>query len=126
MLPADTLQSIGAAARAAADKKAFHIIGFEVTELTSYTDSLLICSGASDRQVTAIADAVRHRLKEIGRRPLHVEGEGRSEWVLLDYGDFVMHVFTEERRAYYGLDSVWSDAPRVTDEALGVAARAPQ
>ena len=126
MLPADTLESIGAAARAAAEKKAFHIIGIEVSELTSYTDSLLICSGASDRQVAAIADEVRRRLKEIGRRPLNIEGEGRSEWVLLDYGDFVMHVFTEERRAYYGLDSVWSDAPRVTEEALGVETRAPR
>jgi ribosome-associated protein len=109
------------AARAAADKKAFQIIAFEVSELTSYTDSLLICSGASDRQVLAIADEVQLQLKEAGRRPLHVEGQRRSDWVLLDYGDVVIHIFTEERRAYYGLDGLWGDAPKLDADALGVS-----
>ena len=125
MLPTDTLESISAAARAAADKKAFHIVGFGVSELTSYTDFLLICSGASDRQVAAIADEVCRQLRDAGIRPLHVEGEGRSEWVLLDYGDFVVHVFTEERRAYYGLDSLWGDATRLEAETLGIDGKPP-
>jgi len=64
------MDSLRTAARAAADKKAFQIVGFEVSDLTSYTDRLLICSGASDRQVAAISDAVQRRLKEVGRRPL--------------------------------------------------------
>jgi ribosome-associated protein len=112
--------SLKTAARAAADKKAFQIVGLEVGELTSYTDSLLICSGASDRQVAAIAGEVQRQLKDAGRRPLHVEGESHADWVLLDYGDFVVHVFTEERRTYYGLDNLWGDAPRLESDDLGI------
>ena len=114
------LDPLQTAARAAADKKAFQIVGFEVGDLTSYTDSLLICSGASDRQVAAIADEVQRQLKDAGRRPLHVEGESHADWVLLDYGDFVVHVFTEERRTYYGLDGLWGDAPKLEADALGI------
>ncbi len=112
--------SLQTAARAAADKKAFQIVGLEVGDLTSYTDSLLICSGASDRQVAAIAGEVQRQLKDAGRRPLHVEGESHADWVLLDYGDFVVHVFTEERRTYYGLDNLWGDAPRLEADDLGI------
>jgi len=114
------LDPLQTAARAAADKKAFQIVGFEVGDLTSYTDSLLICSGASDRQVAAIADEVQRQLKDSGRRPLHVEGESHADWVLLDYGEFVVHVFTEERRTYYGLDGLWGDAPKLEADALGI------
>ena len=113
----DTLRTV---ARAAADKKAFQIVGLEVADLSSYTDNILICSGASDRQVAAIADAVQRELREVGRRPLHVEGERRADWVLLDYGEFVVHVFTEERRTYYGLDNLWGDAPRLESDDLGI------
>lgn len=113
----DTLRTV---ARAAADKKAFQIVGLEVADLSSYTDSILICSGASDRQVAAIADAVQRELREVGRRPLHVEGERRADWVLLDYGEFVIHVFTEERRSYYGLDGLWGDAQKLDADALGI------
>jgi len=126
MLPTDILEPIQAAAHAAADKKAFHIVGIEVGDLTSYTDAFLLFSAASDRQVAAIVDGVLRRLKDSGRRPLHVEGEARSEWVLLDYGDFVVHVFTEERRAYYALDSLWGDAPRLSADHLGVDESPPR
>ena len=112
--------SLRTAAQAAADKKAFEIVGLEVADLTSYTDALLICSAGSDRQVGAIVDEVQQQLKSAGRRPLHVEGGNRSDWVLLDYGDLVVHVFTEERRSYYGLDRLWGDAPKLDAEALGV------
>ena len=112
---------IHAAARAAADKKAFQIVGYEVGALTSYADNLLICSGASDRQVAAIADEVQRQLRDAGIRPLHVEGDSRADWVLLDYGDLVVHVFTEERRAYYGLDGLWGDAPKLEADDLGVS-----
>jgi len=121
MADVELMGSLRTAARAAADKKAFQIVGFEVADLTSYTDSILICSGASDRQVAAIADSVQRRLKGAGRRPLHVEGERRSDWVLLDYGEFVIHVFTEERRAFYGLDGLWGDAPKLDAVALGIS-----
>ena len=114
------LDPLQTAARAAADKKAFQIVGLEVGDLTSYTDSLLICSGASDRQVAAIAGEVQRQLKDAGRRPLHVEGESHADWVLLDYGDFVVHVFTEERRTYYGLEGLWGDAPKLEADTLGI------
>ncbi len=120
MRDAEGLGPLQIAARAAADKKAFQIVGLEVGDLTSYTDSLLICSGASDRQVAAIADEVQRQLKDAGRRPLHVEGQSHADWVLLDYGDFVVHVFTEERRTYYGLDGLWGDAPKLEADTLGI------
>jgi ribosome-associated protein len=120
MVDSEAMATLRTAARAAADKKAFQIVGFDVSDLTSYTDSLLICSAASDRQVAAISNAVQRQLREAGRRPLHVEGERRADWVLLDYGEFVVHVFTEERRTYYGLDGLWGDANKLEADALGI------
>jgi len=120
MLDADTLAKIGIAAQAATEKKAFDLVGLEVGELTSYADSLLLCSAASERQVGAISDAILRQLKDAGSKPLHKEGAARSDWVLLDFGDIVIHVFTEDRRAYYGLDSLWGDAPRLDETALGI------
>ena len=108
------------AAAAAADKKAFQLVCLEVGDLTSYADSFLLCSAASDRQVGAVVDGVVRRLRDGGRRPLHVEGDRGGGWVLLDYGDFIVHVFTEEKRSYYALDSLWGDAPKLTAEALGI------
>lgn len=126
MVDVQLMDSLRTAAQAAADKKAFQIVGFLVSDLTSYTDSILIFSGASDRQVAAISNAVQRQLKEAGRRPLHVEGERRADWVLLDYGEFVIHVFTEERRTYYGLDGLWGDAPKLDKVALGIDEGNPQ
>lgn len=126
MADAQLMDSLRTAAQAAADKKAFQIVGFLVSDLTSYTDSILIFSGASDRQVAAISNAVQRQLKEAGRRPLHVEGERGADWVLLDYGEFVIHVFTEERRTYYGLDGLWGDAPKLDKVALGIDEGHPQ
>lgn len=120
-MDADTLSRIALAAQAATDKKAFDLVGLEVTDLTSYTDSFLLCSAASERQVGAIADEIARRMKKAGARPLHTEGDARrSDWVLLDFGDVVVHVFTEDRRAYYALDSLWGDAPRIETDALGL------
>ena len=120
MTNSDSRLPVQTAAQAAFEKKAFQIVAFEVSSLTSYTDTLLICSAASDRQVAAISDWIQRELRDTGRRPLHVEGEKRADWMLLDYGDFVVHVFTEERRAYYGLDSLWGDAGKVSEESLGI------
>ena len=121
MLDADTLGRIGLAAQAATDKKAFDLVGLEVGDLTSYTDCFLLCSAASERQVGAVVDGITRRLKAAGVKPLHTEGAvRRSDWVLLDFGDVVIHVFTEDRRAYYALDSLWGDAPRIDDAALGI------
>jgi len=113
MSSVDTHQALRTAVEAALDKKAFNLNALEVGELTSYADVFLICSAGSDRQVTAIADSVTRKLRDVGRKPLHSEGSGRSEWVLLDYGDLLLHIFTEEKRAYYALDSLWGDAPSI-------------
>jgi len=93
-------------------KKANNIIALNVKERSSFTDYLLICSGSSDRQVKAVADAIREFLKKEGILPLGVEGEANAEWILLDYDDVVISVFQEEPRAFYNLENLW-DAPRM-------------
>ncbi len=120
MLTDDVTALLREAAAAALDKKAFHVTALDVTAMTSLADSFLICSGAHERQVGAIADAVMRRLRDAGFRPLHVEGERRAEWILLDYGDVVIHVFTEERRGFYALESLWGEAERLSPESLGL------
>ena len=81
---------------------------------------MLRAAAGSERQVSAIADEIQRQLREEGRRPLQVEGKARAEWVLMDYGDVVIHVFTEERRAYYGLEGLWGDVPLLRAGDLGV------
>jgi len=120
MLSRDITEMLREAATAAADKKAFGLVALDVSGLTSLADSFLICSGAHDRQVGAIAEAVERRLRTAGHHPLHVEGSRRADWILLDYGDIVVHVFTEERRSFYALESLWGDAPGVPLETLGL------
>ena len=121
-MDADTLARMSIAAQAAVDKKAFDLVGLDVGELTSYTDGFLFCSAASERQVGAIVESISQRMKAEGAKALHTEGSVRSsDWVLLDFGDVVIHVFTEDRRAYYALDSLWGDAPRIDETDLGVA-----
>lgn len=116
----DILDPVRTAIAAALDKKAFQVVCLEVSDLTTVADCFVLCSAASDRQIGAVADEVRQRLRDEGRKPLHVEGEGATGWVLLDYGDFIVHVFTEDRRSYYALDSLWGDAPRLGPAELGI------
>lgn len=119
MLATDTVGLLSIAARAALDRKAFQVAVLDLTELTSFADGFVICSGAHGRQLGAIAEEVERRLRAAGCRPLHVEGAGESEWVLLDYGDFIVHVFTEDKRRYYALDALWGDARRLEASELG-------
>ncbi|PWB76551.1 MAG: ribosome silencing factor [Holophagae bacterium] len=123
MLAPEVLEPVRLTVAALLDKKAFQVVCIELSELTSFADSFVLCSAASDRQIGALVDEVQRRLRAGGWRPLHCEGEGSTGWVLLDYGDFIVHVFTEERRSYYALDSLWGDAPRLDLEALGVDPR---
>ena len=115
----DTLERVREAVSAADDRKALDLKVLQLEKVTDFADYFLICSGTSERQVQAIADAVQEKLREHRVRPLHVEGYNRAQWVLLDYGDLVIHVFLDETRAFYDLERLWSDAPRVAweDEA---------
>lgn len=102
------------AARAANDKKAEDILAIDVAELLVVTDIFVICTGRSTPQVRAIADEVEDRLREeAGVKPLGREGVAEGTWVLLDYGDFVIHVFQPEEREFYRLEKLWSEAPRL-------------
>jgi ribosome-associated protein len=108
------------AARAASAKGGDETVIIEVGAVLAITDAFVISSGRNTRQVRTIAEEVEAKLKaEGGISPLRVEGLGDSQWVLLDYGDLVIHVFLDETRAFYDLERLWSDAPRVAweDEA---------
>ncbi len=102
------------AARAAADKKAERPVVLDVGQLLGIVDAFVICSGGNDRQVRTVADEVERRVKhEGGVSPLRVEGKDEATWILLDYGDMIVHVFLDEWRLYYDLERLWKDAPRV-------------
>jgi len=102
------------AARAALDRKALDLVVLDVQGVSTVTDYFLVCSGRSTTHLRSITDAIREELKQEGIRPLHAEGATESGWVLLDYGDVLMHVFLEETRAYYALERLWGDAPAVS------------
>ena len=100
------------AARAALDKKAEDVVVLDLRPTAFFTDYFLLASGASQRQILAIADAVLEKLRAEGLRPGHIEGYPRQEWILLDYGAFVVHVFTPRSRRFYDLERLWGGAPR--------------
>jgi ribosome-associated protein len=110
----DTAARVREAVLAADDRKAVDLKVLHLEKISDFTDYFLICSGTSERQVQAIADAVQEKMRGDRVRPLHVEGYNRAQWVLLDYGDFVVHVFQEEPRRFYSLERLWGDAPDVT------------
>lgn len=102
------------AARAASSKGGEDTMVLEVGMILAITDAFVITSGRNHRQVDAIAEEVEAQLgREAGIKPLRTEGRDQDEWVLLDYGDFVVHVFLDETRRYFDLERLWSDAPRV-------------
>jgi ribosome-associated protein len=112
-----------AAAQAAADKKGADILILDVSGIIAVADMFVITSAGNVRQVRTIAEEVEQRLKqELGVAPMQTEGLRDATWVLLDYGDVVVHVFLDETREYYGLQRLWADAPRVSWEAPGPAA----
>ena len=98
-------------AEVAADKKARDIRVLEVGELVGYTDFFLICSGGTERQTKAIHDAVHETLKAKGMLPARVEGAREARWILMDYVDCVVHIFTPDARDYYRLEQLWGEAP---------------
>ena len=112
----DVLSSVRAAAQAALDRKAIDLRILHLEKVSDFTDYFVVMSGSNERQVQALADGIVETLRERKLRPLHVEGMRNARWVLLDYGDFLVHVFDEERRHFYGLERLWGDAPEVKVE----------
>ena len=108
--------------KAVLGKKAFNVVALDVAELTSIADIFIICSGRSNRQVSAIADYVKTDLKRHKIKPLSVEGSKDGHWVLLDYGHVIIHVFYEPMREFYDLEGLWVDAKRIETPALKKAA----
>jgi ribosome-associated protein len=108
------VELVHTAARAAADKLATDIIAFDVSEQLAITDAFLIASGSNDRQVKAIVDEVEDKLREVGAKPVRREGERDGRWVLIDYGEIVVHVQHEEERQFYALERLWRDCPSIT------------
>ena len=98
---------------AAAEKKAINIVVLDLREIASFTDYFVIASGANERQVQAISDEVVETLKKSGTPVTRVEGYKTAEWILLDYGDFVMHIFNEKARTFYDLERLWRESRRV-------------
>jgi len=116
MAPPSGRRTAQRAARVALDKKAVDLTVLDVQGVSSVTDYFLVCSGKSTPHLRTIIDAIRTELKADGVRPLHAEGRPESGWVLLDYGDVLVHVFLEDTRAYYALERLWGDAPSVPIE----------
>jgi ribosome-associated protein len=108
-LPAQVDRAIAAAE----DKQAVDLVVLDLRKAAGFTDFFLICSGTNPRQVRAIADAIIEILAAEGARPAHVEGYDRSEWILLDYFDFIVHVFAPDTRVFYGLERLWGNADRI-------------
>ena len=100
------------AAEAAVEKKADEVVLVDLRGRATYADFLVICSGTNERQLEAVADSVEKSLRDAGQRLIGSEGGRGGRWVLLDFGDVVVHVFHQEERAYYDLEGLWSDAPK--------------
>lgn len=111
--PLDTADEVQIAAHAASEKKATEIVALDLRQLASFTEYFLICTGTNARQVQAIANGVEAELRKAGKRPLHIEGYNSAEWILLDYGDFIVHVFSATSHRFYDLERLWRDAGRV-------------
>jgi ribosome-associated protein len=120
----DLKRQVHQAILACQDKKAEEITVLELEKDSgAFTDFFVVCSGTNPRQIQAISDEVEERLEKAGQRPAHVEGYKQAEWVLLDYVDFVVHVFSEKSRKYYDLERLWKSAKRLETSELTTRSR---
>lgn len=110
---AEAIELAQQAAEAAEDKLATDIVAIDVSQYLVITDVFLLCTAANDRQVRAVVDAVEERLQRLGAKPLRREGEKEGRWVLLDFGDIVVHVQMAEERVHYALERLWKDCPMI-------------
>ena len=102
---------------AARDKKAHDLIILDLKEMTAFTDHFIICSGSSAPQIQAISNEIEIRLKRVGKNPDHIEGYRQAQWILMDYSEFVVHIFSPDRRSHYNLERLWRGARRIDDSA---------
>lgn len=122
MKKSELKKQVSSAIQACLDKKGEEISILEMEKGSGvFTDYFVVCSGTNPRQIQAIADEVELRLKEMGLRPTHVEGYKQAEWVLVDYLDFVVHVFSEKARKFYDLERLWKSAKRLAPADLKAA-----
>jgi ribosome-associated protein len=109
----ETEDAVMMAARAASDRKAADMVILDLRDVAQFTEFFLICTANNPRQVQAVTDAIEENLRQAGKRPSHIEGYTAAEWVLLDYGDFIAHVFSPTSRRFYDLERLWRDAKNV-------------
>lgn len=110
----DLDEEIKLALHYASEKKAFDMVALDLREIASFTEFFVICSGANQRQVQAISDEISEQLKkELSQRPVRIEGYRTAEWILMDYGDFIVHIFEKQAREFYDLQRLWRDAKQV-------------
>lgn len=112
------IKELKIALQAAENKKALDVIVLDISGIASFANYFLLCSGDSSRQIQAIVDEVELKLREEGIRPTHIEGYHNAEWVLMDYLDLVVHVFSKNARAYYDLERLWRDGKRLDARRL--------
>lgn len=107
-------EEVKLALHSASEKKAFDLIALDLREIASFTEFFIITSGANQRQVQAISDEIEEQLKkQLNSRPVRTEGYSSAEWVLMDYGDFIVHIFEKNAREFYDLERLWRDAKKV-------------
>ena len=107
------LELVAIAAQAAHDKKADQVVAFDVSEQLAITDAFVLASASNERLVGAIVEEIEDKLREAGAKPIRREGQREGRWVLLDYGDIVVHVQHEDERSFYALERLWSDCPTI-------------
>ena len=112
------IDALKIALKAADDKKAHDLLALDISRIASFASYFLFCTGDSSRQMQAIADEIQKKLKEAGILTSHVEGYQNSEWILLDYFDLVVHVFSKEARGFYDLERLWRDGKKLDTDKL--------
>lgn len=118
-------QALKIAVKAVDDKKGIDIVILDISAVATFADCFLVCSGDSTRQIQAIAGEVEQKMAAAGQRPEHIEGYTNAEWILMDYGDLIVHVFSRKARAFYDLERLWRDA-KVLDVATLLAQAEPE
>lgn len=107
------IDALKIAVNAADEKKAYDLVALDISGIASFASYFLFCTGDSSRQMQAIADEIEQQLKDFGIRPSHVEGYQNAEWILMDYMDLVIHIFSKSARAYYDLERLWRDGKKL-------------